>query len=145
MNRDPKAWARLGKALAAARTAQGLIQSSLAERAGVSLGSVQSAESGTVPKARMPYTIGAIAAALGWPNDAVGIILDGGAPPEGWTDAPAPQGAIKAERVETILTAAMVRATSTSTAAEIRAATKIALDALRKEGLLFETDDMQPE
>jgi DNA-binding XRE family transcriptional regulator len=71
MNRDPEAWARLGQALANTRQAQKLRQEDVAEKAGVSLKSVQSAESGVVPKARMPYTVPAIARAIGWPDGAV--------------------------------------------------------------------------
>ena len=136
MNRDPKAWARLGRALRSAREHRGLTQQELGELAGTSGRSVQDAEAGKVPQARMPYTLGKIASALGWPEGAVDAVLEGAAPPgEGWRDVPAPLP-IDEERLEGILTNAMVRATEHATAAEIRAATKIALDELRKNGLL---------
>ncbi|MFJ7070135.1 helix-turn-helix domain-containing protein [Streptomyces sp. NPDC101115] len=135
MNRDPQAWARLGQALANARQAQGLTQEQLAVKAGVSLGSVQNAEAGQVPKARMPYTIRSVAKALGWPDAAVDDILDGGQPPEGWRDIPVQQQ-ITAERLEEILTRAMVHASDNITGAEVKKATQEALDALRREGLI---------
>lgn len=135
MNRDPKMWARLGKALAHARQSQGLSQADMAETAGVSIGSVQSAEAGTVPKARMPYTIPAIAKALGWPPGAPEQVLDGGEIPGGWTDTPV-QRLIDEERLGEILTNSMVRHVDTATSAEIKAATAAALDALRREGLI---------
>ncbi|MFB6512885.1 helix-turn-helix domain-containing protein [Streptomyces virginiae] len=142
MNRDPNAWARLGKALKTARLTRGLDQAELATLADVSTASVQSAEAGTVPKARMPYTLYAIAKALDWPAGAVEAVLDGADPTEGWQNISV-QPAITAERLETILSAAMVRASDNVTPAEIRAATKIALDELRREGLLPETDGVQ--
>lgn len=135
MNRDPKAWARLGQALAHARQAQSLSQDEVAERASVSTASVQSAEAGKVPKSRMPYTVPAIAAALGWPDGAVDAVLNGEEPPGGWKDVSV-QFVIDEEQFEAILTNAMVRATDNVTSAEIRAATKIALDELRRQGLL---------
>jgi transcriptional regulator with XRE-family HTH domain len=136
MNRDPNAWARLGRALRSAREHRGLTQQELGEMAGTSGRSVQDAEAGQVPKSRMPYTLGRIASALGWPEGAVTAVLDGEAPPgEGWRDVPV-QPAIDEERLESIITNAMVRATEHATAAEIRAATKIALDELRRQGLL---------
>ncbi len=145
MNRDPQSWARLGHALRSARDARGLTQAELGELAGVSGRSVQDAEAGTVPKSRMPYTLGRIAAALGWPEGAVDAVLDGAAPPgEGWRDVPVEQGQIDAEQLAGIMTNAMVRATEHATAAEIRAATKIALDELRKQGIIRETDGVQP-
>ncbi|KPL29097.1 hypothetical protein JI76_28695 [Streptomyces anulatus] len=145
MNRDPEAWARLGQALRTAREHRGLTQQGLGEAADVSGRSVRDAEAGVAPKARMPYTLSRIAAALGWPEGAVDAVLDGAAPPgDGWRNVPADQGQIDAERLAGIMTNAMVRATEHATAAEIRAATKIALDELRKQGLIAETDGVQP-
>ncbi|MEU7010407.1 helix-turn-helix transcriptional regulator [Streptomyces sp. NPDC046332] len=135
MNRDPKMWARLGKAFAHARQAQGLSQAELAEAAGVSIGSVQSAEAGSVPKARMPYTVPVIAKALGWPPGAVEVVLDGGEVPGGWVDTSV-QKQVDDERFGEILTNSMVRHVDGATSAEIKAATRAALDALRREGLI---------
>lgn len=135
MNRDPKVWARLGQALASARRTLGLTQEELAQEAGVGLGSVKNAEAGSVPKARMPYTIPAIAKALGWPDGAVDHVLDGGAPPGGWSDVSV-QKQISDERLEAEMTHAMVRAAGTATGTEIAAATKAALDVLRQHGLI---------
>ncbi|MEV6569992.1 helix-turn-helix transcriptional regulator [Streptomyces sp. NPDC051577] len=143
MNRDPNAWARLGRALKQARLAQAMDQAELAEKASVSRMSVTTAEAGTPPKSRMPYTVPAIASALGWPPGSVETVLDGGDPPQTWRDISV-QPALSAERLETILSAAMVRATDNVTPAEIRAATKIALDEMRREGMLAETDGVQP-
>lgn len=135
MNRDPVAWARLGQAIAQARRAQGFSQGDLAERANVSIGSVQSAEAGTVPKARMPYTVPAIAKAVGWPQGSVEAVLEGAEPPTGWKDTPAQQY-VDAEAIESGMTHAMVRASDGATAAEIKAAVKAAMDELRRQGLI---------
>ncbi|MER7813865.1 helix-turn-helix transcriptional regulator [Streptomyces sp. NPDC096153] len=135
MNRDPQAWARLGKALYQSRQAQGLTQEHVAEQAGVSVASVQNAEAGKVPKSRMPQTIPAIARALGFAAGAADQILAGEDPDAGWRDVSV-QPAIDAEQMESIITNAMVRATESVTAAEIKKATKIALDELRRHGLL---------
>lgn len=135
MNRDPKAWARLGRALRNEREHRGLTQQELGELAGVSGRSVQDAEAGKVPQARMPYTIGRIASALGWPQGAVDKVLEGAAAPgAGWQDVPVRQ--LDEEKVAGIITHAMVRATENATTAEIRKATKMALDELRRQGLL---------
>jgi transcriptional regulator with XRE-family HTH domain len=135
MNRDPQMWARLGQALKRARESRGLGQLELAELAGVSKASVQSAEAGVVPKKRMPYTLARIGTALDWPSGAIEAVLDGAEPPGGWTDVSV-QPLIDAEQLESIFTSAMVRATSTATSTEIRNATKIAIDELRKRGIL---------
>lgn len=135
MNRDPQAWARLGQALASARRALGLTQEELATQAGVGLGSVKNAEAGTVPKARMPYTIPAVAKALGWPDGAVDAVLDGDAPPGGWSNVSV-QKQVSEQQLEVDLTHAMVRAAGTATGTEIEAATKAALDVLRQHGLI---------
>ncbi|MEU0667143.1 helix-turn-helix transcriptional regulator [Streptomyces lavendulocolor] len=142
MNRDPEMWARLGQALKQARLARGLSQAELADAAGASTASVQSAEAGVVPKARMPITYARIATALGWPPGSVEAVLNGEAPP-GWSDVSVQQQ-IDADVLEGVITNAMVRATDNATAAEIRAATKIALDELRRRGLIPETDGVQP-
>ena len=145
MTRDPEAWARLGQALRAARTHRGLTQQDVGTAAGVSARTVQDVEGGAVPKARMPQSIGKIAAALGWPEGSVDEVLDGIAPADtGWKDIPVRQH-LTGDAVEGILTSAMVRAMSDTPAAEIRAATKIALDELRRQGLITETDGVQPE
>lgn len=135
MNRDPKAWARLGQAIAQARRAQGLSQGDLADRANVSIGSVQSAEAGNVPKARMPYTVPAIAKAVGWPPGSVEAVLDGAEPPTGWTNVPVQQQ-VDAEAIEAGMTHAMVRASNGATAAEIKAAVQAGMDELRRQGLI---------
>lgn len=144
MNRDPEAWARLGRALRNAREHRGLTQSELGELAGVSGRSVQDAEGGAVPKARMPYTIGRIASALGWPEGAVDTVLEGHGPPgDGWQDMSVQQH-LDEEQLAGIMTHAMVRATEHATTAEIREATRLALDELRRQGYLPETNSVQP-
>jgi DNA-binding XRE family transcriptional regulator len=71
-------WKRLGQALRTARQYSSRSQEDVAQAAGVSLKSVQAAEAGTPPKARMPYTVPAIARALDWPAGAVETVLNGG-------------------------------------------------------------------
>lgn len=144
MNRDPHAWARLGHALRAAREARGLTQPELGELAGVSGRSVQEVEAGTVPKARMPYTIGRIASALGWPEGAVAAVLEGAAPPGGDYQPVSVQAQVDEETAAGIITSALVHATDNVTPAEIREATRLALDALRRHGVITETDGVQP-
>lgn len=77
MNWSADDWARLGRALRADRHHLGLSQQELGEQAGTSGRSVQEAEAGKVPKARMPYTVPAIARTLGWPAGKVEEILNG--------------------------------------------------------------------
>lgn len=146
MNRDPHAWARLGRALRTAREQRRLSQDELADLADVSTASVQSLEAGTVPKSRMPITLAPVAQTLGWPAGATDAVLAGAEPPDGdsWQDVPVPQQLLDAEQLEGIMTNAMVRATEHATAAEIRAATKIFLDELRRRGVIAETDGAQP-
>ncbi|MFD8664476.1 helix-turn-helix domain-containing protein [Streptomyces microflavus] len=145
MDRDPQSWARLGHALRTAREHRSLTQQELGDLAGVSGRSVRDAEAGAVPKARMPYTLSRIAAALGWPEGAVDAVLDGAAPPgEEWRTVPVEQQQIDEEQLAGIMTNAMVRATEHATAAEIRAATRMALDELRRQGYLPKTDGAQP-
>ncbi|KAA6211748.1 helix-turn-helix domain-containing protein [Streptomyces filamentosus] len=134
MNRDPHAWARLGKAIASTRKATGMRQEDLATKAGVSLGSVQNAESGAPPKARMPQSLYPIVKALGLPDTWIDDVLDG-KPSGEWRDADV-QGEVDKERLESDLTHALVRASDQATAAEIKAATKAALDVLRQHGLI---------
>lgn len=133
MTRDPDAWARLGRALRAARERQGLSQAELAERAAVSTKSVQDAEAGRVPKRRMPYTLAPIAKALGWPSGAVDAVLAGAEPPGGWQDV---RVEVTGDQVEAVISNAMVRAMDNVTSAEIRKATQLAIDDLRRRGLL---------
>jgi transcriptional regulator with XRE-family HTH domain len=135
MNRDPKAWARLGQALATARKALRITQRELAEQAGVSFNSVQNAEAGQPPKARMPQSIYPIARALGWPDGAVESVLEGGSPPGDWADVSV-QKQVDEARLEADLTHANVRVLGGASGAEIEAATKAALDVLRQHGLI---------
>ena len=136
MQSDPQAWARLGRALRNAREHRGLTQQELGAQAGVSGRSVQEAESGKVPTARMPYTLGKIAAALGWPEGSVTAVLEGAAPPgDGYRDISV-QHHINEEDLGAIISNAMVRATDNVTSAGIKGATKIALDELRRHGLI---------
>ncbi|WP_411119027.1 helix-turn-helix domain-containing protein [Streptomyces sp. 058-1L] len=149
MNRDPLAWARLGQKLKQARLARGLKQSDIANEADVSLASVQSVEAGTVPKSRMPITLGPIAAALGWRAGSVDAVLDGGEPvidsPDGeWQTVVADQRQLEAEHLEGIMMNSMVRAMKNTPSGEIRAATQNALDELRRQGYLPETNSVQP-
>lgn len=141
MNTDPAAWARLGDAIQRARIAARLNQAELAERAGVSLASVQNAEAGRVPKLRAPTTLPKITEALGWAPDAADNILEGAPAPAPWRSTTPPR--LSAERLEGVFTGAIVRAMDTATSAEIKAAVKDAVEALRREGLLDGDDDVQ--
>lgn len=135
MTQDPGTWGRLGDALRADRERQGITQAQLASSAGVSIGAVQDAESGRVPRKRMPYTITRIANILGWPPGTVEHILQGGDIPTGvWVQRPAAPdpGDVAAE----IISGAMVRATDHATAAEIREAARIAVEEMRRRGVL---------
>jgi transcriptional regulator with XRE-family HTH domain len=138
---SPEAWARLGRAIREARERAGLTQKELASAAGASVPPLRDAETGVVPKARMPYTLAKVAGALGWPPGTVEVVLDGGDPPGGWQSTPVQ---LPADLVDGIMTRAMVRATNHTTSAEIREAVKIALDELRRHGVLSETDGVQP-
>lgn len=135
MNRDPQAWARLGKAIAAKRQAEGLRQEDLATKAGVALGSVQNAEAGKVPKARMPQSLYPIVKALGLPDSWIDDVLADRIPPDNWRDVDV-QSVVDEERLEADITNAFVRATEQTPSAEIKAATKAALDVLRQHGLI---------
>ncbi|MEU5417730.1 helix-turn-helix transcriptional regulator [Streptomyces sp. NPDC020667] len=77
MNELTHDWKRLGVAIRRERERQGLSQAELAERAGVSVGSVKNAETGPAPKRRRPYTLALIETALGWESGAVDSILEG--------------------------------------------------------------------
>lgn len=135
MNRDPHAWERLAKALASTRKAEGMRQSDLAAKAGVSLGSVQNAESGKPPEKRMPQSLYPIVKALGLPETWIDDVLAGKAPPGEWRDVDV-QAEVDKERLASDLTNAYVRASDQATAAEIKAATAAALDVLRQHGLI---------
>lgn len=74
----PDAWARLGYRIRAERERQGVTRKELADRAGVSPGSVQSAEKGAVPRGRWPQTLSAIEKALGWGPGSMRSVLEGG-------------------------------------------------------------------
>lgn len=93
-----------------------------------------------MPKSRMPYTLAPIAKALDWPAGAVDSLLEGGEPPGGWQNV---RAQIDDDTVAAILTNAIVRATDNATAAEIRKATQLALDDLRRHGFLSDTERVQ--
>lgn len=82
MNRDPRAWEILGRALRDSRTRQGISAEQLAERAKTPDSSVTSRtiygfeRAETVPT-RKPHKLEQIAAALGWKPGAVDQILSG--------------------------------------------------------------------
>ena len=72
-------WPKLAEAIRAAREARGLSQVDLAERAGISEGSVQNLESGKA-RTRIPPSLAKIEAPLGWAPGSGRAILDGGEP-----------------------------------------------------------------
>lgn len=79
-------WERLGQRIRNERQRQGLSRLELAAMAGVSPKSVQSAESGAVPKGRRPYTLDAIERALGWTTGSTDAVLGGGEPERAHND-----------------------------------------------------------
>jgi hypothetical protein len=92
----------------------------------------------------MPYTLGRIAAALNWPEGHIDAVLAGAGPPGGdWQDVPV-QAQVDEETATGIIDSAMVRAMNNATPAEIREATRLAVDALRRHGVIAETDGVQP-
>jgi transcriptional regulator with XRE-family HTH domain len=135
MNRDPEVWARIGRTIASRRAAEGLRQEDLAAKAGVSHRSVQNAESGAAPKARLPQSLYPIVKALGLPDTWIDDVLAGKSPPGEWRDVDV-QGDVDEERLEADLTHALVRASEHASAAEIKASTRAALDVLRQHGLI---------
>lgn len=134
MNRDPEVWARIGRAIASKRAAEGLRQEDLAARAGVSHRSVQNAESGAAPKARFPQSLYPIAKALGFPDTWIDDVLAGADAGE-WRDVDV-QSVVDEERLEADITNAFVRASDKATGPEIREGVKAALDVLRQHGLI---------
>lgn len=72
-------WAKLGAAIRAAREARGLSQVDLAERAGISEGSVQNLEKGE-PRSRMPQSLAKVEPHIGWAAGSGLAILRGGEP-----------------------------------------------------------------
>lgn len=72
-------WAKLASSIRAAREALGLTQATLAERAGISEGSVQNIEGGA-PRTRIPPSLAKIEPHLGWSSGSGRAILDGGEP-----------------------------------------------------------------
>lgn len=135
MNRDPEVWARIGRAIASKRAAEGLRQEDLAAKAGVSHRSVQNAESGTPPKARLPQSLYPIVKALGFPDTWIDDVLEGKTPPGEWRDVDV-QAVVDEERLEADLTNAFVRASDKATGPEIREGVKAAIDVLRQHGLI---------
>ena len=86
MTRD---WARLGEQLRAARVARGMEQRDAAENIGVKRGALYNIENGTI--AKVTPTVLAYARLVGWSEESVGLVLEGG-------DAVERQGGIGSER-----------------------------------------------
>lgn len=72
-------WLRLADHVRAARNALEMTQSDLAAKAGIGFTTVQLLERGT-PRTRLPNTISAVEAALGWAPGSARAILAGGDP-----------------------------------------------------------------
>jgi transcriptional regulator with XRE-family HTH domain len=91
MNRDPQAWARLGRLFRNARELSGQSRKDFAQRAGVSEKAVYNAERGDVPGRHQPPTLVKIAAGHGWAPESIQSILAGGEPiPAADSPTPAP-------------------------------------------------------
>lgn len=80
MNRDPEAWARLGRAIRSERGRYGWSRKQLAKASGVSEAAVQNAENGRVPVRRWPQTIARIERSLGWHPGTAKAVTEGGTP-----------------------------------------------------------------
>lgn len=80
MNRDPEAWARLGRAIQRDRKLCGWTRAQLARAADVSTGAIQLAERGRVPRSRWPQTVASVERSLGWAPGTARAILKGEAP-----------------------------------------------------------------
>lgn len=91
-------WAALATAIRAAREARGLTQTQLAERAGVSEGSIQNLEAGK-PRNRMPKTLSEIEPHLGWAAGSGRLILSGGDPIPATETAASGHGDAETDRV----------------------------------------------
>lgn len=145
INRDPEAWARLGQAIRSERERQRMTQAELAQHASVSTKALQEAEAGKVPRARKPYTLTAIEETLGWPPGRVDLIL-AGETAQGAGRRLARFGATPDEELEreaaSAISGAMVHATDNVTASEIREATRLAIEELRRRGLLPKSADL---
>lgn len=77
MNRDPEAWAALGRRLRDERELRGMSRKEFAEAAGVSEKAVYNAERGDVPSRHQPPSLVKIAAGHGWAPESIQAILDG--------------------------------------------------------------------
>lgn len=73
-------WAQLATAIRAAREARGLSQVALAERAGISEGSVQNLEDASRRPGRIPPSLAKVEPHLGWAEGSGRAILGGGEP-----------------------------------------------------------------
>jgi DNA-binding XRE family transcriptional regulator len=101
----PDDWARLGTRVRSERERHGLSRNALAEMAGVSVGSIQSVELGTVRarwpqsfiRARWPQSLSTIEKALGWKLGSMKAILNGGEP--GTLPAREPQPVVENDAV----------------------------------------------
>ncbi|MEN8649929.1 helix-turn-helix domain-containing protein [Streptomyces sp. 21So2-11] len=94
--KDPDTWAHLGAVVRAERERHGLLQEELADRAGVSVGSVRGAEKGRVPRGlRWPQSLTQIEKALGWGVGSMQAVLSGKEPSrlELGTNEPEPEPA----------------------------------------------------
>jgi transcriptional regulator with XRE-family HTH domain len=79
MNRMTRDWAKLAGAIRAAREARGLTQIDLAEKAGVSEGTIQNLESNE-PRRRIPPSLAKVEPHLGWAAGSGLAVLEGGEP-----------------------------------------------------------------
>ncbi|WP_458089543.1 helix-turn-helix domain-containing protein [Streptomyces malaysiensis] len=80
MNWTPDGWARLAVLIRSERERRDLTRQQFADLAGVSIGSIRTAESGTAPKGRWPTTFSKVEQTLGWAPGNMRAILDGGEP-----------------------------------------------------------------
>lgn len=93
MNRDPQAWARLGKLLRDTRERRGASREEVAGQLGMSAKTIQNFESGRVPnRDRIPPNLAKLVTAMGYTADSIERVLGGDDP------VPvAPEGPVKAE------------------------------------------------
>ena len=128
-------WPRLAAALRRSREAQGLTMGELSERADVNRSTIHNLESARYGKGfnRIPASLQPVIEVLGWPTGKVETLLAG----HEFDDVPPfTEARVDAEDLRQALSVAMVAATDTLTAAEIREISQRAVEELARRGII---------